>query len=177
MSVATAAVGIAGGVSKFFEGQSMQRKAQELINNFEWQDLQNPYENQQVSTLGSDLQTEQANIATAGNVEALRGGGNRALVGGLGRVQAQSNDLNRQIAANLDQQQKQIDFAKSGQDVRNQDIMEKRQGDELAGYGAMLGAGQQAKFGGMTDILNTAGFAAQTGFGKGIDKGIGDLFK
>lgn len=175
MSVATAAVGIAGGVSKFFEGQSMQRKAQELINNFEWQDLQNPYENQQVSTLGSDLQTEQANIATAGNVEALRGGGNRALVGGLGRVQAQSNDLNRQIAANLDQQQKQIDFAKSGQDVRNQDIMEKRQGDELAGYGAMLGAGQQAKFGGMTDILNTAGFAAQTGFGKGIDKGIGDF--
>ena len=175
MSVATAAVGIAGGVSKFFEGQSMQRKAQGLINNFEWQDLQNPYENQQVSTLGSDLQTEQANIATAGNVEALRGGGNRALVGGLGRVQAQSNDLNRQIAANLDQQQKQIDFAKSGQDVRNQDIMEKRQGDELAGYGAMLGAGQQAKFGGITDMLGTAGFAAQTGFGKGIDKGIGDF--
>lgn len=175
MSVATAAVGLAGGAAKFFEGQAMQRKAQGLINNFEWQDLQNPYENQQVSTLGSDLQTEQANIATAGNVEALRGGGNRALVGGLGRVQAQSNDLNRQIAANLDQQQKQIDFAKSGQDVRNQDIMEKRQGDELAGYGAMLGAGQQAKFGGMTDILNTAGFAAQTGFGKGIDKGIGDF--
>ena len=53
--------------------------------------------------------------------------------------------------------------------------MEKRQGDELAGYGAMLGAGQQAKFGGITDMLGTAGFAAQTGFGKGIDKGIGDF--
>ena len=181
MSIATAAVGLAGGAAKFFEGQAMQRKAQGLIDSFEFQELQNPYENQQVSTLGSDLQTEQSNVNTAGNVEALRSGGNRALVGGLGRVQAQTNDVNREIAAGLDQQQKQIDFAKSGQDVRNQDVMENRQSNELAGYGNMLGMGQQAKFGGMTDILNTAGFVGQTEFGKGLDTkigdGIGNLFK
>lgn len=177
MAIATASIGVLGGAAKFFEGQAMQRKAQGLINDFNWQDLQNPYENQQVSTLGSDLQTEQLNTNTAGNVEALRSGGNRALVGGLGRVQAQTNDVNRQIAADLDQQQKQLDFAKSGQDVRNQDIMEKRQGDELAGFGAMLGAGQQAKYGGMTDILNTAGYLGQNDFGKNVDAGIGGLFK
>lgn len=177
MATATAAVGVAGGVAKFFEGRSMQRKAQSLIDNFEWQDLTNPYENQQVSTLGSDLRTEQANITTATNVEALRSGGNRAIVGGLGRVQAQNNTLNRDIASDLDKQQKQIDFAKSGQDVRNQSMIEKRQGDELAGYGQMLGMGQQMKFGGMTDILNTAGYVAQTDMGKSADAGIMDLFK
>jgi len=177
MAVGTAAVGAAGGIGKFFEGRAMQRKAQKLIDNFEWQDLENPYENQQVSTLGADLRTEQANITTAGNVEALRGGGNRAIVGGLGRVQAQNNVLNRDIAATLDEQQKRIDFAKSGQDVRNQNIIEKRQGDELAGYGNMLGAGQQLKYGGMTDILNTAGFVGQTEMGKSADAGIMNLFK
>jgi hypothetical protein len=177
MAIATAAVGVAGGAAKFFEGQAMQKRAQGLIDNFEFQELQNPYENQQVSTLGSDLQTEQSNISTAGNVEALRSGGNRALVGGLGRVQAQTNDVNRQIAAGLDEQQKQIDFAKSGQDVRNQDVMENRQSNELAGYGNMLGMGQQAKFGGMTDILNTASYLGETKAGKNTDIGLGNLFR
>lgn len=172
MATATAAVGVAGGVAKFFEGRSMQRKAQAAIDNFEWQDLTNPYEQQQVSTLGADLRTEQANITTAGNVEALRAGGNRALIGGLGRVQAQNNIVNREIAANLDEQQKQIDYAKSGQDVRNQSIIEQRQNNELAGFGAQLGFGQQAKFGGISDIMNTAGFVSQTEIGKELDTKI-----
>jgi hypothetical protein len=181
MAIATASVGAAGGIAKFFEGRAMQKRAQSLIDNFEWQDLTNPYENQQVSTLGSDLRTEQANINTATNVDVLRSGGNRAIVGGLGRVQAQNNTVNRDIASDLDKQQKQIDFAISGQDAKNQVMVEKRQADELAGYGQMLGMGQQAKFGGMTDIMNVGGFMSQTDMGKSIDKGatdgIMDLFK
>lgn len=172
MATATAAVGAAGGVAKFFEGRAMQKKAQALIDNFEWQELTNPYKNQQVSTLGTDLRAEQANITTAGNVEALRTGGNRALIGGLGRVQAQNNMVSRDMAATLDEQQKQIDFAKSGQDVRNQSLIEKRQTDELGGYGNMLGMGQQAKFGGISDIMNVAGFVSQTDTGKKIDSKI-----
>lgn len=177
MAVATGVVGAGVGLAKFFEGRSMQKRAQGMIDNFQWDDLTNPYKDLQVSTLGSDLQTEQANINTATSTEAMRAGGTRALVGGLGRQQAMNNQMNRQIGADLDQQQKQIDFAAAGQDVRNQAIMEQRQSNELAGYGQMLGAGQQMKFGGMTDILNTAGFAAQTEFGQGIDKGISNGIK
>lgn len=177
MAIATAGIGLAGGIGKFFEGRAMQKRAQNLINNFEWQDLENPYENQRVSTLGSDLRTEQANINTASTVDALRSGGSRAIVGGLGRLQAQNNLLNRDIAANLDEQQRKIDFAKSAQDVRNQDMIEQRQSQELSGYGNMLGMGQQMKFGGMTDILNTAGFLGQTDIGKSVDSSIGDIFK
>jgi hypothetical protein len=172
MAIATASVGAATGVAKFFEGRAMQKKAQALIDDFQWEDPTNPYSDQEISTQGSDLMTEQNNINTATNVEALRGGGNRALVGGLGRVQAQNNDMSRQIGAGLDEQQKQINFAEAGQDVRNQSIIEQRQGNELAGYGNMLGMGQQAKFGGMTDLLNTAGFVAQTDTGKGVDAKI-----
>lgn len=172
MATATAAVGVAGGVAKFFEGRAMQKKAQSLINNFEWQELTNPYENQQVSTLGTDLRAEQANITTAGNVEALRSGGNRALVGGLGRVQAQNNTVSREMATTLDEQQKQIDFAKSGQDVRNQSIIEKRQTDELAGFGQMINTGLGIKHQGFDTALAGMGLFGQTKLGTSIDGGM-----
>lgn len=177
MAILTAGMGAATGVAKFFEGRKMQREAQARINSFEWQDLTNPFENQQVSTLGADLRTEQSNIDTATSVDALRAGGNRAIVGGLGRIQAQNNDINREIAANLDEQQKVIDRSIAQQNANNQQMMEARQANELAGYGALLGAGQQMKFGGMTDLLSTAGYLGQTDAGKGIDKSITGLFK
>jgi len=173
MAVATGVIGAGTGLAKFFEGRAMQKRAQNSIDNFQWDDLTNPYKDLQVSTLGSDLQTEQANINTASNTQAMRAGGNRALVGGLGRQQAMNNQMNRQIAADLDTQQKGINFAAAGQDANNQQMMEKRQTDELAGFGAQLGAGQQAKFGGMTDMLNASVAIGETAFGASADKAIG----
>lgn len=149
------AVGAAGGVMKYFEGRKMQKKAQEAIDNFEWQELNNPYDDLQVSTLGAELRQEQANITTAGNVEALRSGGNRALIGGLGRVQAQNNDVSRQIAANLDEQQKTIDYAGAQDDVKRRDMIESRQANELAGYGQMMNVGMGMKYGGIADVQAT----------------------
>ena len=88
MAIATGAIGAGTGLAKFFEGRSMQKRAQSNIDSFKWDDLTNPYKGMQVSTLGADLQTEQANINTATSTEAMRAGGTRALVGGLGRQQA-----------------------------------------------------------------------------------------
>ena len=173
MAVATGVIGAGVGLAKFFEGRAMQKRAQNSIDNFQWDDLTNPYKDLQVSTLGSDLQTEQANINTASNTAALRAGGTRALVGGLGRQQALNNQLNRQIAADLDKQQTNIDYAAAGQDVNNQKMMEQRQANELAGFGAQLGAGQQLKFGGLANIAGSALAVGQTDFGAAVDKGIG----
>ena len=174
MAVATGVIGAGTGLAKFFEGRAMQKRAQNNIDNFKFEDLTNSYKNLRVSTLGSDLQTEQANINTASNTQAMRAGGNRALVGGLGRQQAMNNTMNKEIAAGLDKQQTNIDFAAAGQDANNQQMMEKRQTDELAGYGAMLGAGQKAKYDGMTDMLNAGVAMGETAFGASVDKGIGE---
>jgi hypothetical protein len=173
MAVATGVIGGGVGLAKFFEGRAMQKRAQNNIDNFKFEDLTNSYKNLRVSTLGSDLQTEQANINTASTTDALRAGGTRALVGGLGRQQALNNTMNREIAAGLDEKQTNIDFAAAGQDARNQVMVEKRQTDELAGFGAQLGAGQQLKFGGLADIAGTALAVGQTDFGAAVDKGIG----
>ncbi len=42
MATATAAAGIAGGAAKFFTGNAMQKKGQKFIDNFKWNELQNP---------------------------------------------------------------------------------------------------------------------------------------
>lgn len=166
MAIATAAqgaIGLVGGAAKFFEGRKMQRQAQQLIDNFEWQDLENAYTNKQVSTLGSDLMREENARAMSTATGALREGGSRALIGGLGKVVSQSNTMNRQIAANLDEQQKALDLAAAADDVRIRDMVERRQADELAGYGEMLQQGRAMKNAGFSEGLNAIG-----GIGAGL---------
>lgn len=158
-----AATGIAGGISKFFEGRKMQRNAQTMIDNFEWNDLKNVHENQQVSTLGADLQREENARNNATSINALQNAGTRGLVGGLGRVQAQNNLSNRQIAANLDEQQKQIDYATAEDNANIRGMIEQRQTNELQGYGQMLSTGMGMKYGGIGDIINGLGAGAQAG--------------
>lgn len=160
MAMATAAqgaIGLVGGAAKFFEGRKMQRQAQQLIDNFEWQDLENAYTNKQVSTLGSDLMREENARAMATATGALREGGSRALIGGLGKVVSQSNTMNREIAANLDEQQKALDLAAAADDVRIRSMVEQRQADELAGYGEMLQQGRSMKNAGFSEGLNAIG--------------------
>lgn len=168
------ASGVAGGVSKFFEGRKMQRQAQELINNFEWKNLENPYEELEVSTMGADLQREEAARMSATNVDAIRAGGNRALAN-IGRVQAQNNLMNREIGADLDKQQKTIDYSKAQDDVRIREMLEKRQSDELAGYGNMLNQGLGMKYQGIGNVVNAFGAAAQ--FAAGLDNPSNDSDK
>lgn len=177
MAIATGSIGLATSAAKFFEGKAMQKKGQEAIDNFQWQDLTNPYENLEVSTIGSDLRKETQQIGEATAIDALGKGGARALVGGLGKVQANRNVVNKEIAAGLDEKQKQIDFAAAGQDVRNQAMKEKREADELAGYGNMMNTGLGMKQGAYGDLLNTAGFVGQTDIGKSADASIGNWIK
>jgi hypothetical protein len=157
------AAGLAGGASKFFEGRRMQKKAEKAIENFKWQELKNPYKDLQVSTLGADLQREEAARTLATSVDAIRGGGSRAIVGGLARAQQQQNLVSRQVAAGLDEQQKQIDYAGAQDDTRIRDMVEQRQSSELQGYGQMMNVGMGMKYGGISDITNTAFAASQFG--------------
>lgn len=167
MAIATAAVGVTVAAVKFFEGRAKQKKAERFIENFEWQDLTNPYETEQVSTLGSDFMQEQANIGASAATAALRTGGSRSIVGGLGRIETERSKVNRQVATNLDEQQKAINTRMAQQEVANQAIIEKRQADELAGYGQLMNVGMGLKYQGMTDMVNAAGAAASAYGGGG----------
>lgn len=161
MGAATAVIGTAEGLSKFFEGRAMQRKAQKLIENFRWQDLNNAFDATSVSTMGADLRREEAARSAATSVEALQSGGARTLLAGIGGVQQQNISVNREIAANLDEQRKALDYAKAQDEAKMRDMIEKRQFDELQGYGQMMNVGMGLKYQGMDTLLNTAGYVSQ----------------
>ena len=154
LGIASGAVSAVSGAAKFFEGRRMQRRAEEALANFEWQNLENPYEALQVSTLGADLQREEAGRFTSTAVDALQQAGTRGLVGGLGRVQQQNTLMNRQIGADLDMQQREIDKMAAGQDVRNQEMFEQRQREELQGLGKQMDTGIDMKYGAAGDIAS-----------------------
>jgi hypothetical protein len=151
-----AAIGGVTGLAKFADGSRMRRRAQRAIDNFEFQELTNAYEGVQVSTLGADLQREEAARLAATNIDALRAGGTRGVLAGTGRVAARQQQTAREIAANLDQQQRQIDLARAQDDVRIQQMIEQRQANELAGLGQQANVGMGLAYQGLGNISNAA---------------------
>jgi len=102
MGVATAVAigGLAISAYSAVNEANKKKKAAKALQELKTPELSNVAENLQVSTLGADLQREEAARTTASQLDALRESGTRGVVGGVGRVAAQNQAQNRQIAAN-----------------------------------------------------------------------------
>jgi len=152
MGVGAAIIGGVGGIAKTIMGAKQAAQAREAIENYQRQELTNVYGGLSVSTLGADLQREELARATATGVQALRQSGTRGLIGGLGRLQAGNIRQSRQIGADLDVQQKQIDLLRAQDEGRIRAMTERREEADLAGLGQQQMVGQQNIFSGIGDI-------------------------
>lgn len=103
-------VGMGMGVVQAIQARKREKKAQKALENLPIPELNNAFKNQQVSTIGADLRKQEAGRNSASAIGALRGGGARAIIGGIGKVQANNNQVNAEIGANLDEQQKDINM-------------------------------------------------------------------
>lgn len=72
-----------------------------------------------ISTVGTDMMREEAQQTTANIVDALQGGGSRGLAL-LPAVQANTNQVNRPIQKDLDDQIIQRKYAIAGEDSLQQ---------------------------------------------------------
>lgn len=176
MAIGTAAVGLGTAAMSFFEGQEKQRAAEKAMRKFRFEELSNPYRRTAVSTLGADLQREQATAATAQSLDTLQSAGARGVFAGVPQIQAANQQMNNTIAADLDQRQSQLDLQVAGQDVRNQELTRRAQEQELAGYGQMMNVGMGMKYQGLGQLTNTFGYAGQQEWGQKADKWMGGLF-
>jgi hypothetical protein len=150
--LAGAALTAAGSAGNMIKGAKRAKDAQKALNNFKRQELKNVTEGMRVSTLGAELQTKQAQSRFESSVDALRSGGVRGLVGGLGNVAAQDQAMQAQIGAGLDQQQQQIDkFAREDQG-RIREIQEGRESSAIAGLGQEIAAGKAQQQQGIAGI-------------------------
>lgn len=157
MGLVSGVVAGIGGIAKAVSGASEARRAREALANYRRQELRNVYEGVGVSTLGADLRREEAARLAATSIDALQASGARGVLGGIGGVQQQSNLVNRQIAANLDEQQKQLDRLRAQDQARIRQIQEQREVADLQGLGQQLQTGRQDLFSGLGDIAGIAG--------------------
>ena len=160
LPVVMAAIAGAAGIAKTAIGAAQASRARRALDKFKRQELTNIAEGLTVSTLGADLQTQEAQRRFATSVDALRSGGVRGVVGGLAQQEAQQQVLQRQIAADLDQQQRQIDMVRAQDEARIQGMREQR---ESFDYQQLLGqqaAGRQQIGAGIGDIASAGMFLA-----------------
>jgi len=153
MGVASAVaggLGVIGGISNIISGAKQSNDAKRALEDYQRQDLNNVAEGLQVSTLGSDLQREEQSRLASNQVQALREGGTRGMVGGLGRVTQGNQMVNRQIAADLDAQQKAIDQMRAEDEARIRAIRENREIADVGALSSQINAGEQTRVNGIS---------------------------
>lgn len=157
MAIAAGAVSVVGGVTQSIMSAKKAKKAEDAIKNYKRQELTNAYEDVRVSTLAADLQREELARATASSVQALRAGGIRGVIGGVGKVQENNILSSRAIGADLDRQQKNIDQLRANDEVRIQQDMERREEQDLAGLGNELNTQRQNTTNGINSAISGVG--------------------
>ena len=130
------------------------------MDSFKRQELENVTSRLRVSTLGAQLQTQEAQRRFATSVDALRSGGVRGLVGGLGQINQQQSQFQAQIAADLDRQQMGIEQMRATDQANIRAMQEQRESFDFNMLAGQRAAGQQALFSGIGDVAGAIGFAA-----------------
>lgn len=169
-SAVSAGLGAGMGIYNMIAGANQKSAAKRALDSYQRQTLDNAYKNTQVSTLGADRQREEQARLAATQVEALQGSGTRGLIGGLGRVEAGSQELNAQIGANLDAQQKQIDQMRAEDDARIRSMQEARENADLAALSSQYQAGRQDMQMGMGQVIQGIGGAGSAIQGMKLQK-------
>ena len=164
------------GSSLLAKGSAKKRtkEAQSLLDNYQRQDIVNPYENIQVSTLSADRQREDLARAIATNTQYAAMGGGRAIAGIAPQLVAQQNTQEAQILANLDEQEKQRQQLIARGDEMVQNMTEQRENNDLMGIGNSLNVARQEGVNAqnnLTSSLMTTGALAMEGARQGLFNG------
>ena len=162
----SAGTGLAGAISQGKQAKNYQKK----IENYQRQTLVNPYADLQVSTLGADRQREDLarTMTTYGNLASMSG--TRGIASLLPNLTQTQNDQTAKIAANLDEQQKQIDQLKAQGEMQIQGMTEQRENNDLLGLGQAYQTARAQQQQGINQIaqgVGTLGYAAASGLFNG----------
>lgn len=153
--VAVAAVGLGLSVYQTVDAKKKQKEQEKALAEYERQQLKNPYEDLQVSTLGAELQQQNLNNQVGTAVDTLRAGGTRAILGGLPTIYDSVIQSNNQIAAGLDQQYVQNQNQRAQGALVVQNMNEQRERDDLLGIGNAISVAQQQYNEGLSNTIKS----------------------
>ena len=182
--IAGISVAALGSAAQIMSGAKRAKQANKALRNFQRQELKNVTKGMRVSTMGAEMQTREAQRRFATSVDALRSGGVRGLVGGMGQVEQQQQMQQQQIAAGLDQQQVSIDRMAAQDEANMRQMREQRDNQAIQGMGAELAAGRAQVSAGIQGIaqagvsMATMGMASKAGEAAGaVSEGASKINK
>ena len=152
-----AALGMAGVQAGM--GIAQDAKAKKELANLEVPELDNAFEDIQISTLGSDIMNEQNAITTSNMVDASKSGGVRSVMGAIPQIQAYNNNANQESRKYLDDQVINRDYSIAQDNQRIRGMKEQRYQGEVQGLGQMMATGQQNMWSGIRGIGSTMMYA------------------
>lgn len=173
--IAGVSVAALGSAAQIISGSKRAKQAKQALKNFQRQELKNVTKGMRVSTMGAELQTREAQRRFATSVDALRSGGVRGLVGGMGQVEQQQQMQQQQIAAGLDQQQVSIDRMAAQDEANMRQMREQRDNQAIQGMGAELAAGRAQVSAGISGIAQAGVSMATMGLGSGAGEAAGTV--
>lgn len=149
---------IMGGIKAIGAGKEKKRLAKEA-SKIKEVPLENIADGLQVSTLGAKNRQAGQSVLEATQTAALSDAGTRAIIGGTGRVAKGSQDVNQDISANLDEQQKQIDGVRAEDSARIRGIKEDRNASKLAALSSQYNSAADSQQQGFGNVIQGAGMA------------------
>lgn len=169
-AITSAAIGVAVAGASTYMSVQQKKKAQKEMEGYQRQDIApgtSPYENVQISTVGSELMREENQRATSNAFDVLGLSGDRAIVGGVGKVVAGNNALNREAQQYLDQQDIKRQYAIAGDETALRSMREERDNANIAAISSQIAAGEQ----GIQDgVMGMASGVAAMGRAYGMNK-------
>lgn len=160
----TSALGLGLSAYQGIKGASDRRRAQKMLDNYERQDISpgtSPYENVQLSTVGTDLLREESQRSASNAFNIMSNAGSRAIIGGVPRIVSTSNNVNREIQRQLDEQNQKRQYAIAGDESAMRSMREQRDYQNINALSSQINAGQQMFYDGLM-----GGASAISSFGR-----------
>jgi type II secretory pathway pseudopilin PulG len=154
-AITTAAIGAGLGIVQAIGGAKQKKDAKNAINNYDRVDISadaNPYRDIQLSTVGSDLATEETQRMSASALGALQGGGIRGILGGLPQLVSATNSANRNTAVDLDRQNQDRQLRIAQGEERLLGMRENRDIQNLNNLSSQYNAGNKDMWSGISGI-------------------------
>lgn len=159
------------GITQAIGAGKEAKRAKEAIDNYQRQTLTNPYSGMQVSTLGADRMREDLSRTVATMTEQAALGGIKGVASLAPNIVQQQNAQEAQIAANLDEQEKQRQQMIAQGNARVQQMTEQRENNDLLGLGQQLSVAQQNQANGFNTVAQ-AGAGAMAAASAGLFDGL-----
>lgn len=161
-AVTTAAISI--GVSGYmaYNAAEEKKEAKRAMNSYDRQDLKNPFENVQISTVGSDLMREESGRTSANLVDAVRQGGDRAIISAIPKIQAYTNLENRDAQKYIDDQVLKREYAIAGDETNMRAMKENRDNANIAAISSQIDKADQDMWNGISGVASGISYGANS---------------